>query len=835
MSDPEVALKPWRVQPSPINQPAWRLSLMIVLGSILAWGVHRLLGGHNAFSVWIAALVLTGTWFTAIRFLLLETRFRIFWMIYLVLAGATLVAFGPNEAGRYIAIPTFGVFLFFRTYAPYQRMLSARRAKIFFLGLIAAGFVSVGWGFSGGEVSDLPWLHGLAENLARTALGALRLFWIFSLLNLFFRIRLHFMRLKPKLAVSALFIAGVPLVLVLIFMILLLYGTLGGSLATRGRGILEDWSAQTAAGKDLSGTTFTDYFTLTIPEDPSTGPEVPEPPKWIGLFVTALQTPLKDAEALNDDETGTGVPKPNWAPADTTAYFLIESEIWLINVRGLSAGPLRLSGYHVNQDPLDYLAKMLRCDVGLYTSQAVTVDSDDPRYIESPEDTSRLSIDIKGFQNRAESGADSALSIWNRPMKFGGDLLQTLRLVPGGFRHKEIVFHLQARLANLVKEFATENSKINQAVIAVLAFLGILFLILEGFALFLGIRITTGITSAVNSLHSRTLRLAAGDLDSYVQISNEDEFGVLADSFNDMTVAVRHGREEAVARERLERELQMAREIQERLLPHDSPTISGFEVTGISLPSLQVGGDYFDFLTQGDGRLGIAIGDVSGKGIPAALLMSNLQASLQGQVIHPSSVGEIVNRVNDLMVHSTHSQRFVTFFYGVLDINSCTFTSTNAGHNPPILLRADGAVEYLEKGGLLIGMLPGQAYQQETVSIKPGDVLVLYTDGVTEAEGPVPGDDDPTGKTPPGKIPPEEIEDEKTMDNMFGEERLLQVIRQSSHLPVAGIREAILKAVLEHAAGVPQSDDVTMVIIKRHPLAEPDGGTVPQDGSEANV
>ena len=183
--------------------------------------------------------------------------------------------------------------------------------------------------------------------------------------------------------------------------------------------------------------------------------------------------------------------------------------------------------------------------------------------------------------------------------------------------------------------------------------------------------------------------------------------------------------------------------IQVRLLPANEPTLTGFEVTGASIPSREIGGDYFDFLAQGEDKIGIAIGDVSGKGMPAALLMSNLQASLHGQVLHQESVAGVVKNVNDLIVHSTDPHMFATFFYGLLDVSQATLTCTNAGHNPPLHLMADGSIEELTVGGLLLGMVGDQVYQQETVELAPGEVVVMYTDGITEAVGPGADEEDP--------------------------------------------------------------------------------------------
>jgi sigma-B regulation protein RsbU (phosphoserine phosphatase) len=336
---------------------------------------------------------------------------------------------------------------------------------------------------------------------------------------------------------------------------------------------------------------------------------------------------------------------------------------------------------------------------------------------------------------------------------------------------------------------------LNLVVVAVLGFALVLFLVVEVFAVFFGVRISEGIVSAIHALHRGTQAVAAGDLDTEITIPNEDEIGDLAGSFNEMIRAVRQGRDDALARERLTRELETARAIQERLLPDASPALAGFEVTGASIPSREVGGDYFDFIVRDDGRIGLAIADVSGKGMPAALLMANLQASLHGQVIHPSSVAEVVARVNDLLVASTDPHMFATFFYGVLDPANATLTCTNAGHNPPLVLRADGEFTELHAGGLILGMLPGQSYRQEDVTLAPGELAVLFTDGITEAVGPSQEEDDP--------------------EAMFGEEALREVIRRHAHLPAVGIKEAILAAVAEHTAGVEQSDDITLIVIRR--------------------
>ena len=263
------------------------------------------------------------------------------------------------------------------------------------------------------------------------------------------------------------------------------------------------------------------------------------------------------------------------------------------------------------------------------------------------------------------------------------------------------------------------------------------------------------------------------------------------------------------------------RSIQLRLLPSEVPIVTGFELAGGSTPSKQVGGDYFDFIPLPDGRMGIAVADVSGKGIPAALLMSNLQASLQGQVLHEAPVTEVVGRMNELLARSTDAHMFATFFYGVLEPDTGRIAGVNAGHEPPLVIRGDGSTEELPAGGLILGMLPGQSYRECEAVLGPGDVMVLYTDGITEAMGPgtrIPGMDLhalPSSDERTGQTDDDEDDDEEIVTNFFGEERLREVAVAHRHEGAASIHRAILDAVARHVRDVPQSDDVTLVVIKR--------------------
>jgi sigma-B regulation protein RsbU (phosphoserine phosphatase) len=249
---------------------------------------------------------------------------------------------------------------------------------------------------------------------------------------------------------------------------------------------------------------------------------------------------------------------------------------------------------------------------------------------------------------------------------------------------------------------------------------------------------------------------------------------------------------EIAQRERMHREVEIAREVQERLFPQKLPAISGLDYAGHCRPALGVGGDYYDFLALPHGHLGVAIGDVSGKGIAAALMMASLQASLRGEAIRaPESLAAAIANVNRLVYEASSANRYATFFYGQYDPTTRQFDYVNAGHNPPMLFhRADGkwTVTRLEVGGVVVGLLEGYPYQQGRVAMMTGDILVAYTDGISEAMN--------------------------KADEEWGEERMIEVIKACQGLVAQEVLQRILSAADVFAAGAEQHDDMTLVILR---------------------
>ncbi|MBK7930696.1 MAG: SpoIIE family protein phosphatase [Bryobacterales bacterium] len=245
---------------------------------------------------------------------------------------------------------------------------------------------------------------------------------------------------------------------------------------------------------------------------------------------------------------------------------------------------------------------------------------------------------------------------------------------------------------------------------------------------------------------------------------------------------------EAAKRERLNREIEIAREVQERLFPQKLPRIEGIDCAGGCRPALGVGGDYYDFLSLPGGRLGVVIGDVSGKGIAAALLMASLQASVRGQSWRgESDLAGLIQSVNSLIYESSTSSRYATLFYAQLDPVSRRLDYVNAGHNAPLVVRGKEAIR-LDVGGTVVGLLPRFPYEQGMVMLEPGDVLVGFTDGISEAMN--------------------------AADEEWGEEQLLAAIQACRHLPAKEMIPELLARADEFVNGAPQHDDMTMVIVK---------------------
>jgi sigma-B regulation protein RsbU (phosphoserine phosphatase) len=249
--------------------------------------------------------------------------------------------------------------------------------------------------------------------------------------------------------------------------------------------------------------------------------------------------------------------------------------------------------------------------------------------------------------------------------------------------------------------------------------------------------------------------------------------------------------EEEQALKKMQHEIELAAKIQKRLLPNEQPQIEGYELCGKNITARSVGGDYYDFLNLNDNKWAICPGAVSGKGMPASLLMSNLQALLRGQVIYKPSPGQLLQNANRQRYQGTNEEKFVTFFLGSLDTENHTFRYSSGGHEYPFLLHADNKFTRLKTGGLPLGVMDNQDYEEETIDMKPGDKLVIFSDGILDSQN--------------------------KNDEMFGEKRLEQLLLKENKNTGKELMDNTFSASINHNENPQPFDDMTMVVLSRKP------------------
>lgn len=344
-------------------------------------------------------------------------------------------------------------------------------------------------------------------------------------------------------------------------------------------------------------------------------------------------------------------------------------------------------------------------------------------------------------------------------------------------------------LADLIPSIPTIENPASFVSVVILIFVALLFVGVETFAVISALRMGRTIAGAVSDLRAGAERLQRGELSYRLQIAGTDELASLGESFNEMAAGLEEGRQTLLEKERLESELELARRIQERLLPQNPPAIPGLELAGISVPARLVGGDYYDFVPLGNDRLLVVMADVSGKGAPAALLMSSLRASLHGMIPGAENLAELASQLNRFVHASTDATEFITLFFCLIDPNSGGFSYVNAGHEPPCLIRSTQTIDRLTEGGLMMGAFAEAPYTEGYTRMEPGDLLFLYTDGLTEAHNPA--------------------------AEMFGETRSLDCLRDVAALDPENVLRSTLAKVDAFVEGAEASDDITLVAVRR--------------------
>jgi sigma-B regulation protein RsbU (phosphoserine phosphatase) len=327
--------------------------------------------------------------------------------------------------------------------------------------------------------------------------------------------------------------------------------------------------------------------------------------------------------------------------------------------------------------------------------------------------------------------------------------------------------------------------------------IAIVFLAIEIVAFLIGIKLTRTITSTVNRLQLATEWVKAGNLSHRIGLPPLDQLSALGSAFDSMTASIERLLVESREKTRLEGELNIAREVQTQLFPREAPELPGVKLYGVCRPARGVSGDYYDFLKVDPQRIALVLGDVSGKGISAALLMAGIQSAVHAQFYDGYAPGRfpepgispagVMTRLNRQLYASTSEEKYATFFYAVYDAQSRTLAYTNAGHPPPVLFR-DHALLRLDSGGTVLGLFPQVHYEQAEIQVRPGDVLVAFTDGLTEPEN--------------------------SYAEEFGETRLIATVREDLDSPPELVAEEVYRRITDWTGGGEPQDDMTMLYLK---------------------
>ncbi|MGB8115238.1 MAG: SpoIIE family protein phosphatase, partial [Candidatus Sulfotelmatobacter sp.] len=385
-----------------------------------------------------------------------------------------------------------------------------------------------------------------------------------------------------------------------------------------------------------------------------------------------------------------------------------------------------------------------------------------------------------------------------------GKLAPTGALVKVRTRPSVLYSHLFAALGDIA-------TGVEYILLAVLIFFGIIELI----ALITGTRMTRTVTRAVAQLYDATGHVNRGDFSHRIPVKSDDQLAQLSLSFNSMTESIEKLIQEQKEKQRLEGELAIAQEVQAQLFPRQISEIEALEVHGFCRPARTVSGDYYDFLTASSHKMILAVGDISGKGISAALLMATIHSAVRAysieslpQMREPVAVGagaasrrmmaawpegievspgSLLGLLNHQLFESTPPEKYATLFLGIYDGRSRRLTYSNGGHLPPILIGENGRVRRLESGGTVVGLFDNMTYDEGCVDMHPGEVFLAYSDGVTEPENEF---------------------------GEFGEERLIDLVSANRRLPLVQISQTVTSAVDDWIGDHEQPDDITLVLAR---------------------
>ncbi|MGA3186277.1 MAG: SpoIIE family protein phosphatase [Bryobacteraceae bacterium] len=479
------------------------------------------------------------------------------------------------------------------------------------------------------------------------------------------------------------------------------------------------------------------------------------------------------------------LPPPREGWKDTRGVLLRDGQYYLWSHRKTKTGDVTVTA-PLTADFLAGLVPNLGVVNILESSRAV------PKFVTHgavPKPVNRFDVDVP-------INTDLPTAVWEQPDRD-----------PAKEREKpQLAIH--SRLSSVLSAVFNRTSDPTQEAFQV-AIVGValVFLIVEMISAMIGLSMTRTITGAVHRLYEGTQKVMEGNFSHRIEVKGKDQLADLSESFNRMTENLERLLVVAKEKERLQSEVEIAREVQSQLYPRVVPQTRTLRLTAVCHPARMCSGDYYDYEVIRDSQIAIAIGDVAGKGISAALLMATLQSSLRsqlqsaleiaaaagggsanGSVMPFLSTSHLVSRLNNQLYAYTSPEKYATFCFGIFDEPTGIFTYTNAGHLPPLLVR-EGVAERLDVNGTVVGAFPFAKYDESRIELKASDLLVCYTDGITEPEN--------------------------EYGEMFGEDRLIDLIARNSHLNDEQIIEVVLEGVREWMSTDELPDDMTILLARR--------------------
>ncbi|HKC71469.1 MAG TPA: PP2C family protein-serine/threonine phosphatase [Terriglobales bacterium] len=628
-------------------------------------------------------------------------------------------------------------------------------------------------------------------------------------------------RLRNRLIVTYVFMAVVPILLLVAMAAIASYIFAGQfatfivtsdikselkSLEASNKAVADALAGQLGRGRQPDATSF------LLAEGKQTGHQVAA---WYG-----------DKVLLSAASTMLGSPPPAFVKSVFSNLVRDHGQLYLRAVTRLpvSGGQLTV----MSSEPLSAsLLQHIAADLGEISLYAGNINLEEPEAPAASQKSSEsgasgnssLKVDVKGVQIGNEKVQPTNVGKVPPPTgRFDREVhfFTTLSLVDwqGNDRDSTAILVVGTRSSRLYDQLFSTLGKFASGWATLLGAIALSFILIELVALLIGIRLTRTITRSVAQLYVATQHVNRGDFGHHIEIRSRDQLAALEGSFNSMTDSIRRLLAEQKEKQRMENELAIAQEVQAQLFPKEITQLESLELHGFCRPARTVSGDYYDFLPQPPDRLTLAVGDVSGKGISAALLMATIHSAVRAYSLEalpsrgiPQAVGAhvsssggnlplargefspalLVGLLNQQLYRSTPAEKYATLFLSNYDGNLRRLTYTNAGHLPPVLIGHDGSVRRLDCGGTVVGLFDGLSFEESTIELHQGDLFLAFSDGITEPENDF---------------------------GEFGEERLIDLVRDHRHQPLPRITEIVTAAVDDWIGGREQPDDLTLVLAR---------------------